>query len=358
MPMQPKVVRLNARLFPINAYEAGIWRQHNLVPDEVEAATPDDLIAQLAGCEGLVVVSASLPAQVIDSLTRCRVISRRGAGTDKIDVAAATRMGILVTNVPDFCVEEQADHTMALLLMLARHMPRMQRGLVRGDFARTRQVSERNERIPGRTLGLIGFGLSAKATARRAQGFGLRVLATRQDMRRAGEAAALGVMMVDLDTLLRESDYVSLHLPLTAGTRHMLDAGAFARMKPGACLINTARGALVDEAALVAALKSGHLGGAGIDTFEGIDVFAEAAPPPDHPLVQLLDDDEVNLILTPHVAAGSAQAMQDVSRGAVENLAAVLNGRWPSELRIVNRGVVPCIPLAPNTKEVVRQETH
>jgi D-3-phosphoglycerate dehydrogenase / 2-oxoglutarate reductase len=341
----PNILRLNATLFPVNDFEAGIWRAHGIVPRLVEAATPEALIEHVADCDGLVVVSASLPTRVVESMRKCRVISRRGAGTDKIDVAAATRMGIVVTNVPDFCVEEQADHSMAMLLMLLRHMPRMQRGLLRGDFARTRQISERNLRITGRTLGLVGFGLSAKALARRARGFGLRVLATRRDMRQSAEADALGVTLVELDTLLRESDFVSLHLPLGAESYHLLNEARLRAMKPGAYLINTSRGALVDEAALVRALQDDHLGGAGIDTFEGINVFADGETPPEHALVKLLDDESINLVLTPHVAAGSAQAMEDVSRGAIENLAGILNGRWPRPERIVNAGVAPRWPL-------------
>ena len=344
----PKIVRLNATLFPVNAYEASMWHQHQLEPLLVEANTPAEIIPHVADCDGLVVVSTSLPTAVIGALTNCRVISRRGAGTDKIDVARATQCGILVTNVPDFCVEEQADHTLALLLMLVRHMPRMQHGLISGDYARTRQTSERNQRMAGRTLGLVGFGLSAKATARRAQGFALRVIATRQNMRRTDDADALGVTLVDLDTLLRESDFVSLHMPLSAKSYHLFDEARLRKMKPGAFLINTSRGALVDEVALAAALQNGHVGGAGIDTFEGINVFAETntPTPPDHPLVRLLDHPDINLVLTPHVAAGSEQAMQDVSRGAIENVAAVVSGRWPLPDRIVNRGVVPRLPLA------------
>lgn len=343
----PKIVRLNAKLFPVNAYEAGIWQQHQLEPVLVEANTPAEIIPHVADCDGLVVVSTSLPTAVIDALSNCRVISRRGAGTDKIDVAQATQRGILVTNVPDFCVEEQADHTLAMLMMLVRQMPRMQHNLRTGEFGLAHEFSGRNHRMAGRTLGLVGFGLSAKATARRAKGFGLRVIATRQNMRRTDDADALGVTLVDMDTLLRESDFVSLHMPLSAQTYHLFDEAALRKMKPGAFLINTSRGALVDEAALVAALQTGQLSGAGIDTFEGINVFAEldTPTPPEHPLVKLLDDVDINLVLTPHVAAGSEEAMQDVSRGAVENVAAVVNGRWPSHDRIVNRDVVPRMPL-------------
>ena len=169
-----KVIRLNATLFPIEAYEASVWREVGIVPIEVEANVPDELIPHVVDCDAVVVVSTALPTRVVESMTRCRVISRRGAGTDKIDVATAKRMGILVTNVPDFCVEEQADHTMAMLLGLIRQLPRMQPRLIQGEYGSARRLSENNQRTIGKTLGLIGFGHSAQAMARRAQGFGVR----------------------------------------------------------------------------------------------------------------------------------------------------------------------------------------
>ena len=159
----------------------------------------------------------------------------------------------------------------------------------------------------------------------------------------APRAAAdeLGVEMMGLERLLAQSDYLSLHLPLVADTYHLLDETMLRRMKPGAYLINTSRGAIVDEMALVRLLRDGRLAGAGIDTFEGIDVFVEEERPPDHPLLSL-----DNVILTPHVGAISVQAMQDVSNGGIENAVAVLNGRWPPRENLVNPDVVPRIPLA------------
>lgn len=338
-----RVVRLNARLGPVGEFEAEQHRLHGLAPIQVEANTPAEIIPHVADCDALFVISSALPASVIESLTRCRVISRMGLGTDKIDVEAATARGILVTNVPYFCVEEQADHTMALLLSLARQIPFMSKALRAGMFRTAHRAMGKNRRLSTVTLGLVGFGGSAKATARRATGFGMRVLATRRHPRPADpEAAALGVEMVDLDTLLAESDYVSLHLPLTKESHHLFDDATLRKMKPGAYLINTSRGAIVHEAALVAALREGRLGGAGIDTFEGIDIFDPNEAPPAHPLVLLEMD---NVVLTPHVAAGSLQAGLDVTRGAVENVAAVLSGRWPPRENIVNWGVVPRFPL-------------
>jgi D-3-phosphoglycerate dehydrogenase len=334
---QFRVVRLNATLFPVSDFEAGVYRRHGLAPILLEANTPSDLIAQLADCDALFAVSVALPAVVVESLARCRVISRLGTGTDKIAVDVATRMGILVTNVPSFCIEEQADHTMALLLSVTRKIPQMSRAMADGAFSRGQALSRSNRRMGGRTLGLVGFGNSARLVARRALGFGLRVIATRRNVAAGGMP---GVQMTDLDSVLRQSDYLSLHLPLTPDTRHIIDAAALARMKPGAVLINTSRGALVDEAALADALRAGHLDGAGLDTFESVDVFTQNTVQPRH---QLLDF--ANAVLTPHVAAGSVESAQDVAAGGIGNVAAVLDGKWPPIENIVNPGVVPRRPL-------------
>ncbi|CAN5834788.1 hypothetical protein BH10CHL1_BH10CHL1_14530 [soil metagenome] len=335
-----RVVRLNAVLNP-NQYEAAIFQEYHLNPVHVEATTPEELIEVLADCDALFAVSVKLPTPVIESLKNCKVISRLGTGTDKIDVATATKRGIVVTNVPYFCVEEQADHAMALLLSLERKLPQMDAATRAGEWNRARYQSHPNRRLSVLTLGLIGFGNSARETARRARAFGMRVLATRRNMHASrAEAEALGVEMVDLDTVLRESDYVSLHLPLEKETYHLLDETALRKMKPSAYLINTSRGAIVDEMALVELLRANVIAGAGLDTFEHIDVFIPDGPPPPHPLLQL-----ENVILSPHVAAMSIQAAQDVVRGGVENMVSILSGYWPNPENIVNRGVKPWFPL-------------
>lgn len=330
-------VRLNAELFPVRPAEAELWKTHGLTPLPVEANTPTEILEHAADCDALFVVSTTLPREVIEGLSRCRVISRIGTGTDKIDVATATQRGILVTNVPRFCVEEQADHTLALLLSLTRKLQEMSEALATGAFRHARERALTNQRLAGRTLGLIGFGNSARAVTRRAQGFGLRVIATRRDLSAPqDEAVLLGVSLVDLDTLLATADYVSLHLPLTEATHHLLDADRLRRMKPGAIVINTSRGAIIDETALVEVLRDGHLAGAGLDTFERIDPFVADEAPPEDPLLSL-----DNVILTPHVAAFSAQAMDDSRRGGIENVVAVLSGRWPPHENVVNSELTP-----------------
>ena len=349
-----RIVRLNATLFPVSEFETSLYEKYNLSPVQVEANSPEEIIPDVEDCDALFAISVSLPEAVVSSLSRCRVISRLGTGTDKIDVAMATREGILVTNVPYFCVEEQADHTMAMMLALARKLPQMARAMVEGAWSHSKRQSRSNQRLSTQTLGLIGFGNSAIATAKRAKGFGMRVIATRRNMKTPRqEADNLGVEMVSLDTLLAESDYVSLHLPLNSETYHMLDDAELGKMKLGAHLINTSRGALVDEMALVKALREGRLSGAGLDTFEEINPFTEDEAPPDHPLLEL-----DNVVLTPHVGAYSVQAAQDVSRGGVQNVVSVLSGHMPLGENIVNPSVTPRFPLADYDASLFEDNGH
>ncbi len=336
-----RVVRLNASISPVDDFEASLYARYRIQPNLIEANTPEDIIPQVAGCDALLVVSTALPEGVIESLTQCRVISRLGIGTDKIDVEKARQMGILVTNVPGCFSEEMADHTMGFILALARKFPQMGQAVVEGAWGRSRRLAVQNHRLSGCTLGLVGFGDSARLVARRARVFGLRILATRRNLCSPSlEADELGVKIVDLDTLLSESDFVSLHLPLNKDTYHLFDRAVLGKMKPGAYLINTARGAIIDEYALAEVLKEGHLGGAGLDTFEHINPFSGVDSPPDHPLLHL-----DNVILTPHVAALSVEGMQEVSEKGIENVVAVLKGSWPPAGRIVNVGVKPRFPL-------------
>jgi D-3-phosphoglycerate dehydrogenase len=340
-PSKHQVVRLNATLFPVDEYEASLYSHFNLHPNEVELHTPEEIIPFVSECDGILVVSASLPKAVIKSMNRCRIISRIGHGTDNIDVASATRRGIVVSNAPSFCYQEMADHAMAFLLSLARKLPAMSNYLHIGQYGRAREVAIQLRRLSHSVLGIVGFGASGHALAKRAKSFGLRVLATTRNLDAyRSQADELGVELVDLNTLLNQSDFVSLNLPLTPKTYHMFDDVMIRKMKPGACLINTSRGALIDEDALVCALREGRLAGAGIDTFEAIGIFVENPEPPNHPLLEL-----DNVILTPHVSGQSIQAMEDVHRESVKNLAAVLFGYWPPHENIVNNKVEPRWPL-------------
>ena len=336
-----KIVRLTAPIFKPSAKELADFAAAGLPVTVVDAETPEAMIPLVHDADIVTLIGTKLPAAVIEAMGRCRLIARMGTGTDKIAVDRATELGIVVANTPYFCVEEQADHAMAMLLSLARKLTVAEKAMAEGNVMRARRAVSSNQRLSQTTLGLVGFGRSAVHTARRARGFGMRVLATRNNKNApTTEADALGVIMTDLETVLRESDFVSLHLPLTAASYHLIDAAALQKMKPTAYLINTSRGALVDEPALYAAIHAGQLAGAGIDTFEQIDIFAEELPPQLHPLTGL-----ENVILTPHVAAGSVQASEEIYLTALHNVADILNGRWPLAENIVNPTVVPRFPL-------------
>ncbi|MCB0062228.1 MAG: C-terminal binding protein [Caldilineaceae bacterium] len=336
-----KIVRLTAPIFQPSAKELAAFAAAGLNVTVVDAEAPDAMIPLVQDADIVTLIGTKLPASVIEAMPKCRAISRQGTGTDKIAVDRATELGIVVTNTPYFCIEEQADHTMAMILNLARKIKLSENAMAAGDVMRARYAVGSNQRMSTTTLGLVGFGRSAVHTARRARGFGMRVLATRNNKNApTTEADALDVTMTDLETVLRESDYVSLHLPLNAATYHLIDDAALRQMKSTACLINTSRGALVDEAALYAAIQEGRLAGAGIDTYEGIDIFAERLPPRLHPLTGL-----ENVILTPHVAAGSVQAGDDIYMTAIANITAILQGTWPLAENIVNPTVVARFPL-------------
>ncbi|MCC6457867.1 MAG: hypothetical protein IT328_23125 [Caldilineaceae bacterium] len=337
-----KIVRLNAELMPVNRFEAAMYRHYGISPLLIEATTPDEIIPVVEDCDALFAISVSLPEEVVNCLKQCKVISRLGNGTDKIAVERAKERGILVTNVPYFCVPEMADHAMGMILALHRRFAQMQQYLRQADFLTARDVSLQIRRLSTQTLGIVGFGASGQALARRAKACGMRVLATRRRMEVVKEAEEIGVELVDLDTVLRESDYVSLNLPLTKNTYKLIDEAALYKMKPGACLINTARGAVVDEQALARVLRAGHLAGAGIDTFDEINVFTDDRTPPHHPLLEL-----DNVILTPHVSGLAVEAQAEVAVVGVENVVTVLSGYWPQPDQVVNAGVVPRFPLKP-----------
>ena len=338
-----KVVRLRAELFPIDEFEGvGLYEKYGLDPVQVTVDTPEEIIPCVVDCDGVVSIGSPLPREVIESMTRCRVISRPGAGVDKIDVQAATERGIVVAYSPGYGPEELADHAMALLLALARKIPQMSEAMAEGAWTKSRELAGTNPRLADCVLGLVGFGRSARAVANRARAFGMRVLATRRHMAApSAEAVELGVEMVDLDTLLVESDFVSLLLPLSKDTYHMFDEAMLYKMKPGAYLINIARGAIVDEIALAEVLRTGRLAGAGLDVFEQINPFVGHDCRPEHSLLEL-----DSVILTPHVAGLSVKSKHALGKQGMENLVAVLSGHWPQPGNIVNPKVVPRYPLA------------
>ncbi len=256
-----------------------------------------------------------LTREVIARLPRCRCLVRAGAGYDSLDYRAATELGIMVCNAPTYCTDEVADHAIALLLACVRHVAWLDAAMRRGAHDKPQQMATR--RIRGSTLGIIGLGRIGQRLAETVRGWQLTVLAydpyVSQDV-----ARSLGVTLVDLDELLRRSDFVSVHCPLTEKTRHLLSWNAFAKMKPGAILINDARGPIVDEEALIHALKHGPLQAAGLDVTE------QEPLPPDSPLLEL-----DNVVLTPHVAAYSPQSREDLYNLICDICIDVIQGRIP-----------------------------
>lgn len=257
-------------------------------------------------------------AAAIAALDRCRVISRYGVGFDTVDVAAATRRGICVTHVPDYCVDEVSDHALALLLAWARRVVALDGHVRRGawDYKLGRPI----HRLRTCTLGLLGFGRMARAVGAKAQALGLRLLA-HDPLLPAEAIRAGGAEPVPLDELARRSDFLSVHVPLTAATRGLVDGRLLGLMKPTALLVNTSRGAVVDEQALVAALRAGRPAGA------ALDVLACEPAPSGHPLLSL-----PNVIVTPHVAWYSEESELELRRKAVANVIAVLSGQRPPHL--------------------------
>ncbi len=275
-------------------------------PEQLEAARQAD---------ALMVSIHKVPATLLATLERCRIVSRVGTGLDAIDIPAATERGIWVTNVPDYSVDEVSTHAITLLLALARRLPRVLESMRRGEWDSRR--ARPFPRLKGQTLGLLGFGRIAQAVAGKARGLGLEVIA-HDPFVPAPVMVAAGVRAVDAETLWRSSDFISLHTPLMPGTRGIVNTQALTQMKPTAYLINTARGPLVDEDALIEAVRSERIAGA------ALDVLTVEPPAPDHPLLH-----DERIIVTPHYAWYSEAANHDVRVRGAEEVVRVLRGERP-----------------------------
>jgi len=284
---------------------------------------PEEFIGEAADCDALLNTYAGpITGEVMAKMPKCRIIARYGIGVDTIDLEAATRSGIIVTNNPTYCIEEVAEHTMALILACARKVPLYDR-LVRAERWEV-PPGKPMFRISGRTLGLVGFGNIARQVALRAAAFGMRVLFADPFVKQ-GQFPEPG-MKVELDALLRDSDFVSVHPPLTRETRGMVNGAAFAKMKPTAFLVNCARGPVVDTEALVIALDAKRIAGCALDTIDPEPL------PQGHPL-----RNRDNVIVTPHVAWYSEQALVGLQAGAPGEVKRVLSGEWP--INVVNKDV-------------------
>jgi len=290
-------------------------------PDD-RVLSPEELRAGVAGTDAvLCLLTDRIDASVLEAARGCRVFANMAVGYNNIDVEAAGRLGIQVTNTPGVLTEATADLTWALLLGVARRVVEGDVEMRSGRFPGWGPFYMLGGDVTGRTLGLIGPGRIAQAVARRAHGFGMKILY--HGRHPSPDLDALGAHGVELDRLLAESDFVSLHVPLSAETRHMIDARAFGLMRPSAYLINTSRGPVVDEAALVVALREGRIAGAGLDVYE------------DEPRMAAGLAESPRTLLLPHLGSATHATRAAMARIAAENLVAVLRGQGPPNL--VNR---------------------
>src|SRR5215469_9839461 len=304
-----------------------------------QCKSEDDVIAAASDAEAIIAQYATIGARAIGAMTRCELIARYGTGTDIVDVDAATRHGVLVTNVPnDWCENEVADHAMALLLAAARKICRYDEATRSGIWRW--QTGEPIHRLSGGTLGLLSFGAIAQAIGRRAAGFGLRVIANDPYMP-AGDIADRGAVPVSLEELLDESDYLVIQAPLTKETHHLISEPELRRMKPTAILINTARGPIVSDQALFKALSQGWIAGAGLDDIEE-EPAKQRDWTPSNPLFGL-----DNVIVTPHAAYYSEEAIRTVREFAASEVVRVLTGKVP--LSAVNAAQVAATRRAAGT---------
>lgn len=285
--------------------------------------TEADVIAQAGDAEILLVSWKEIvtPA-VMDALPNVKLIIRWGVGYDMIDAEAAAERGIAVANTPTYCSEEVAEHTIALLMTIARRIVPAHEVMRAGGWdAPAGEI----HRMTGRTLGVIGCGAIGMKVAERAMGLGLRVVAF-DEYRPAESMRERGVEPMSFDDVLAQADYLTVHVPLNSGTRALIDASALAKLKPGAMVVNTSRGSVYDQAALIEALKSGHVAAAGLDVFE------EEPLPADSPLRA-----EPNAVLTPHRAATSVESLQLLREEVCDTVGDWISTGWSN--RVVNRSV-------------------
>lgn len=280
-----------------------------------------DLLEAVAGADGfLSMITDAVDAELMDSSPRLRVVSNMAVGYNNIDVAAATARGIVVTNTPGILTEATAELAFALVLASARRVADLDRRTRAGEWTCWAPLLFLSREVSGKTLGVIGLGRIGKAVARRAKAFGMEVLYHNRARLDAGDERDLGVEYAEFDELLKRADFVSLHVPLSGETRHLIGRRELGLMKPTAYLVNTSRGAVVNEAALVEALREKRIEGAGLDVYENEPVLA--------PGLTSLD----NVVLMPHVGSATVETRMKMARMAADNLLAGLRGERPAHV--------------------------
>lgn len=311
----PRVL-LTDRPWASTDIEDRIFGEAGVTLVEPPDSKPATLAAAAAGMDAVATCWADVTAEVIEAAAgSCRLVARTGIGLDNIDVAACTAAGIPVTNVPDYCIDEVADHTLAALLNFARNIGHYDRAIKAGTY--DVKAGPPMRRMTGQTAGVVGLGRCGQAVAHRLRAFGLRVIG----WSKSGDDHGTGVEMVAWDDLLRESDYVCVHVPLTDDTRHLLDGEAFSAMKETAYLINPSRGPVIDQTALLPALRDGVIAGA------ALDVWDPEPPRLDDPLLQ-----EPTLVATPHAAFISRESLVELRERVARQIVAALRGETPESI--------------------------
>jgi D-3-phosphoglycerate dehydrogenase len=293
---------------PISESGTDVFQNHNghFKLESRSKLSPEDLKKAVADVDAVIVRSETrITADVLEAGKKIKIVGRAGVGVDNIDVAAASRQGVLVVNVPGGNTISAAEHTMALLLALSRNIPAANDSLKSGEWSRSKFTGSE---LLGKTLGLIGLGRIGREVAKRAQSFGMQVVG--YDPYASEEyAKAYNISLHPLETIYQEADYISVHVPLNDTTRHMLNARTLGQLKPGVRIINCARGGIIDEKALAEAIKSGHVKGAALDVFE------QEPPPKDNPLLKL-----PQVIVTPHLGAATEEAQVKVAQELAETI--------------------------------------
>jgi D-3-phosphoglycerate dehydrogenase len=281
----------------------------------------EDLIRVCKDADGLLNQYALLTRNVFQNLPKCKVASRYGVGVDSVDLKAATDLGVIIANVPDYCMDEVSNQTISMILTLVRKTAFFDRKVKTGhwDFRMGIPIY----RTRGKTLGLIGSGRIGLEVAKKISTFGVKAIAFDPYLEKGPE----GIDLADFDTVLKESDFISIHCPLNDSTRHLIGEREFRKMEKKPIIINTSRGPIIDEKALIGALAEGRISAAGLDVLE------KEPPDPENPLLKM-----ENVVLSPHIGFYSVESISELKRRTAINVVDVLSGRWPKS--VVNREVI------------------
>lgn len=285
---------------------------------EGQAKTEEEIIQIAKDAHGILNARSKITAKVIDALEQCRIIVRYGIGVDTVDIPAATRKGIMVSNVPDYCIDEVSDHALAMILCLARKVVFTTRRVAAQEWNITNLQPLR--RLAGQTVGVVGYGRIGRTLAQKVKCLGFQPIAY-DPLIKSEDIQKDGVRPVSLENLLRESDFISLHAPLIDATNKMIGRKQFDLMKPTACLVNVSRGPLIDEPALIRALQEKRIAGA------GLDVLVEEPPDFNTPLLKM-----ENVVITSHTAWYSEEAVAELQQKAARRVADALAGKIPQPI--------------------------